>query len=159
MAQVITELKVLFTRDLNRLKNEITRYHNDEALWSVQKGINNSGGNLCLHLIGNLKTFIGKELGNIQYVRDRQHEFEGKHVPREKLYLEIDETIEAVSQGLDNLITESLTQDFPILIWDQPTGMIYTLIHLHCHLNYHLGQINYHRRLLDQHEGTITQNV
>ena len=159
MTQVITELKALFTRDLNRLKNEITQYHSDAALWSIQEDISNSGGNLCLHLIGNLKTFIGKELGNVNYVRDRKNEFEGKHVPREKIYREIDETIEAVNQGLDHVTAERLTGEFPILIWDKPTSMLYTLIHLHCHLNYHLGQINYHRRLLDQSEDIISQNV
>ena len=115
MTQVITELKALFTRDLNRLKNEITQYHSDAALWSIQEAISNSGGNLCLHLIGNLKTFIGKELGNVNYVRDRKNEFEGKHVPREKIYCEIDETIEAVNQGLDHVTAERLTEELSLI--------------------------------------------
>ena len=149
---LISDLKVLFTRDLNRLKTEIELYRDEDAMWSVQESISNSGGNLCLHLIGNLKTYIGMVLGNINYERDRIHEFEGKDVPRDLLYREIDETIKAVIQGLDQVTDERLTEDFPILIWDKPTGMVYTLIHLHGHLNYHLGQINYHRRLLDQLE-------
>ena len=152
MSQLIEDLKVLFTRDLNRLKNEIVQYHSDDALWSTQKSINNSGGNLCLHLIGNLKAFIGNGLGENGYVSDRLNEFGAKHVSRQQLELEIDETIRAVHIGLNSVTEDKLTENFPIVIWDKPTGMSYTLIHLHCHLNYHLGQINYHRRLIDHNE-------
>ena len=48
-----TTLIELFERDLNRLKNEISTYKNEDRLWIIEKSINNSGGNLCLHLLGN----------------------------------------------------------------------------------------------------------
>ena len=70
-------------------------------------------------------------------------------VDRNILYREIEETIEIVERAL-TLITEAqLGGDFPMLIWEEKTGMTFTLIHLHGHLNYHLGQINYHRRILE----------
>ncbi len=157
---VIQELKSLFERDLNRLKNEVSKYTKEDMFWISEHGsINNSGGNLCLHLIGNLKTYIGQELGGIAYKRDRNHEFDAKHVSRREIYREIDETIQAVNQGLDSISEDQLLGDFPVLIWDNPTGMVYTLIHLHCHLNYHLGQINYHRRLVDIYNGSTNQNL
>ena len=139
----------LFTRDLEKLKKEISLYSNQESFWLTDCEITNSGGNLCLHLIGNLKTYIGHGLGKLEYERDREFEFGGKDVSKEQLIIAIDETIHFVNTGLSSLSETDLEKDFPIVIWENKTSMIFTLMHLHSHLNYHLGQINYHRRMLD----------
>jgi Protein of unknown function (DUF1572) len=142
-------LKTIFARDLKRLQTEIELYKNETAIWKVDKLVANSAGNLCLHLIGNLNTFIGAGLARTNYVRQRELEFSLKDIPRAELLQRIEATMQVVETGLNNLTAEQLQQDFPIQIWDKPAGMEYTLIHLTTHLNYHLGQINYHRRLLD----------
>jgi hypothetical protein len=146
---MIDALKELFNRDLNRLKQEIELYKNDKTLWRTEKSIKNSGGNLCMHIIGNLKTFIGNGLAGTNYVRQRELEFSAKDVDRNEMLKQIDETIAVVNQGLNQLTEAQLKGNFPIVIWEEATGMIFTLIHLHAHLNYHLGQINYHRRMLE----------
>ncbi len=142
-------LKDLFIRDLRRLKVEIESYQDDANLWKIENSIKNSGGNLCLHLIGNLKTYIGNGLAAGNYIRQRDFEFAGKNVERSRLYQEIDETIEAVDRGFSKLNPDALPEYFPMQIWEKETGMEFTLLHLYGHLNYHLGQINYHRRILD----------
>ncbi|WP_225901984.1 DUF1572 family protein [Zobellia barbeyronii] len=139
----------LFTRDLNTLKNEIALYSDDTTLWKVENSIKNSGGNLCLHIIGNLKTFIGNALALDDYIRRRDFEFSGKNVDRTILYKEIDETISIVTKGISMLSDDQLNGNYPALIWKNETKTDFTLIHLHSHLTYHLGQINYHRRLLE----------
>ncbi len=146
---MIDTLKWLFKRDLEKLKTELQQYQSEEHLWLVEKSIANSAGNLCLHLIGNLNAFIGAGLAKTSYVRQRDLEFTSTHIPRTTLLQQIDDTIIVVEKGLNNLTKEQLSGNFPIVIWDQPTGMEHTLILLATHLNYHLGQINYHRRLLD----------
>lgn len=146
---IIEALKQLYIRDLKKLKLEIELYKDDSILWVIENSIKNSGGNLCLHLIGNLKTFIGSALLQNGYVRNREFEFAGKFVNREELCAQIDETIQIVNDGLSKITDEQLNDNFPIIIWEKETGMAYTLLHLHSHLNYHLGQINYHRRILD----------
>ncbi|WP_431162802.1 DUF1572 family protein [Flagellimonas beolgyonensis] len=142
-------LQSLFKRDLEKLKTEIEQYSTEANLWRTDKSITNSAGNLCLHLIGNLKAFIGAGMAKTDYIRDREFEFAGKDVPKSTLLQQIDETMVVVEKGLDTLTDETLSGDFPIQIWGKPTGMEFTVIHLLSHLNYHLGQINYHRRLLD----------
>lgn len=146
---ILDNLMTLYRRDLNRVKQEILLYKNTATLWKTDKSITNSGGNLCLHLIGNLKAFIGDALAQTGYSRDRDFEFSGKDVAREKLIKELDETIEIVHQALKNLDPQQLEEDFPIKIWQEKTGMLFTLLHLHSHLNYHLGQLSYHRRFFD----------
>lgn len=142
-------LKTLFSRDLKRLKTEIESYSNEAALWKVEKTITNTAGNLCLHLMGNLNAYIGAGLAKTNYVRQRDLEFSLKNIPRAELLQQVEATMRVVETALDSLTAEALQQDFPILIWDKPTPTDFTLMHLATHLNYHLGQINYHRRLLD----------
>ena len=146
---MIETIKSLFARDLKKLKTEIELYQDETKLWYTEKNIANTAGNLCLHLIGNLNTYIGAGLGKTGYVRHRDLEFLQKDIPRVILLKKFYQTIAAVDAGLDNITEEQLPNDFPVLIWEQPSSIEYTLVHLTTHLAYHLGQINYHRRLLD----------
>ena len=145
---MIADLKSLYTRDLTRLKTEIASYRDENCLWLIEKEIANSAGNLCLHLIGNLNAYIGAGLAKTGYVRQRDLEFSQKNIPQTELVKMIEGTIQVVETGLNSLSENDMKADFPLLIWDKPTEMRYTLVHLLTHLNYHLGQINYHRRLL-----------
>ena len=82
---LIQTLKTLFRRDLEKLSHEINLYKDETVLWHIEKGIANSAGNLCMHLIGNLNTYIGAELGQTGYVRHRELEFSLKNIPRTEL--------------------------------------------------------------------------
>lgn len=143
-------LKTLFDRDLQRLCQEIEAYQDEHALWRTAPGINNSAGNLCLHLLGNLNTHIGAVLGHSGYIRHRDLEFSAKDVPRAELLAGIDATRRVVAATLTAVFEEQLAADYPLLVFDAPTSLAYLLVHLTTHLTYHLGQINYHRRLLDK---------
>lgn len=138
----------LFTRDLYKLKIEIESYSNERNLWLVEKGITNSAGNLCLHLVGNLNAFIGAQLGNTNYIRQRDLEFSNKDVPRSELLKMVDDTIAVVENTLGKLKEQDLEKEYPLLVFKEKTSTEYFLMHLVTHLTYHLGQINYHRRLL-----------
>ncbi|WP_185117063.1 DinB family protein [Chryseobacterium phocaeense] len=147
---MITEsLKSLYSRDLNTLKKEIEAYQNEENLWKTDKNIANSAGNLCLHLVGNLNHFIGAQLGNTGYVRHRDLEFSLKDVPRAELIEKIESTIVMIDTVLSQLSEDDLKKEYPLVVFEAKMTTDYFLIHLVAHLDYHLGQINYHRRLLD----------
>lgn len=145
---IVEILRQLYRRDLHKLKIEVSQYHSDEQFWSIRGGISNSAGNLSLHLIGNLKHFIGAELGGADYVRDRDEEFTASYVSKNEVLAAIDETSEVVDTTLAKLTAEQIAADYPIEVFGHPMTTEYFLIHLATHLNYHLGQINYHRRLL-----------
>nr|WP_315165988.1 DUF1572 family protein [uncultured Flavobacterium sp.] len=147
---MLTEsLKTLFNRDLNQLKIEIESYQNESNIWTIQKGIANSAGNLCLHLVGNLNTYIGAEFGKTGYIRNRPLEFSLKDIPRAELLSKIQETIVVVDNALNTITEEELKKEYPLLVFENKTSTEFMLIHLTTHLAYHLGQINYHRRLLE----------
>ncbi|MBK8923538.1 MAG: DUF1572 family protein [Saprospirales bacterium] len=141
-------LATIFERDLRQLAVEITLYKNEGDLWIVKPGISNSAGNLCLHLIGNLNHFIGAALGHTAYIRDRDREFTGIGVPRSQLLAQIEATIGVVTKALHEMPTQQLEQDFPLEKRGEIVKTDFMLLHLLGHLSYHLGQINYHRRLI-----------
>lgn len=145
----ISILKSLFKRDLQKLKREIEAYHHEHHLWITDKGIRNSGGNLCLHIIGNLNTFIGRELGKTGYERQRELEFSQRDVPKAELLTQVEDTITMIEDTLERLSEEELTKEYPLPVFKKPMTTGYFLTHLATHLTYHLGQVNYHRRLLD----------
>jgi len=142
-------LKTLFHRELGKLKQEIELYKEENKLWIIDKAIANSGGNLCLHLIGNLNTYIGKELGGTGYIRNRDLEFSQKNIPRAELLKTIDDTILVVEKVLGTITDQQLEEEYPIVVFAEKMTTDFFLVHLIAHLSYHLGQINYHRRLLD----------
>lgn len=146
---LIETLKLLFTRDLEKLRTEIELYRQEENIWKIEGSIANSAGNLCLHLVGNLNTYIGKEIGKTGYVRNRELEFSLKNVSRTELLHKINDTIHVVNSALDNLNETDLASEYPVLVFENKTSIEYLLVHLATHLTYHLGQVNYHRRLID----------
>lgn len=145
----IQVLRALFSRDLNRLKKEIEAYQKEDNIWVIDHEILNCGGNLCLHLVGNLNTFIGAELGKTGYIRQRDLEFSLKNVPREELITQIENTLQIIDQTLENIKPNELEKEYPIKVLPEKTSTGFFLTYLATHLAYHLGQINYHRRLLD----------
>ncbi|WP_299443710.1 DUF1572 family protein [uncultured Aquimarina sp.] len=146
---IIEILKTIFDRDLTKLRVEIASYSKEENLWIETDDISNSAGNLCLHLVGNLNTYIGAEFGNTGYIRQRDQEFSLKNVPRTELISMVNETMKIVKDSLDMITKEDLQKEYPRILMDANPSTERFLVHLTTHLTYHLGQINYHRRILD----------
>jgi hypothetical protein len=141
-------LMEMLENDLNKLKNEINLYQDEKDLWIVRGEIANSTGNLCLHLLGNLNHTIGHIIGNTGYQRNRDLEFSEKNVPRAELNNRIDATIEVIKQSLPKLNDNELNENYPAKIGGKLREKGFALIYFSNHFNYHLGQINYHRRLI-----------
>src|SRR5438128_484291 len=131
---IIETLQSLFTRYLNRLRAEIELYKKEGNIWKTEGSIANSAGNLCLHLVGNLNTYIGKEIGKTAYVRNRELEFSLKNIPRAELLNKINDTISVVTTALDNLNEGELAIEYSVLVFEEKTSTEYLLVHLATHL-------------------------
>jgi hypothetical protein len=136
------------TRELKALKREIEAFPDDQSLWTIPPGVTNSAGTLALHLAGNLRYYVGTKLGGSDYERDRPAEFSRRDVSRSELAQEVEEAIEAVERTLPGLTAETLEADFPEAVGGQILRTDLFLVHLEAHLAYHLGQLDYHRRLV-----------
>lgn len=141
-------LSALFARDLTKVKEEIISYSSEDALWVTADGINNSAGNLSLHISGNLQHFFGATLGDTGYERDRDFEFSGK-VSRQELLDDLEAAEKSVTNTLAKMSDTDLDNDYPLQFYGETIKTGWFFLHLYSHMTYHLGQINYHRRLLD----------
>lgn len=139
----------LFSRDLDKMIAEVKSYKEEENLWRIQGDVKNSSGNLCLHIIGNLQYFIGAIIGETGYIRDREAEFNTADISRENLLSSLIEAKEIVIGSLQKLDQNKLQEFYPIDVFGEKMTYEYFIIHLIAHLNYHLGQINYLRRLTE----------
>lgn len=142
----------LFRKGLDKTKEELLAYADEETLWVISGEIKNSAGNLAQHLVGNLKLFVGKIMGDIDYTRERDREFNERQFTRAQLLTLLEETATTIERSLTGKDAAFLDQPFPqevvAIKEDQTNGFMLT--YLYAHLNYHLGQINYHRRLLEK---------
>ena len=148
---MLTETLIsLFERDLNRVVKELQFFKDEIDIWRIEKEIANSAGNLVLHLIGNLNTYIGNEIGKTGYVRNRELEFALKDIPRDELIAQLVNTSDVIKNSLSLLTADDYEMEYPMLVLSEKTTTGFFMVHLLGHLNYHLGQINYHRRLIEK---------
>lgn len=139
----------VFERDLLKLAEELNLYSDEKRIWVTDKNISNSAGNLTLHLIGNLNHFIGATLGNTGYIRNRDDEFTLKNISRSKIVSDIEKLIPVIKNALAKLTDSDFSKNFPLEKHGKIVTTHFMLLHLVSHFSYHLGQINYHRRLLN----------
>jgi len=142
------ELATLFRRDLAKLIQHIEGFPNDESLWKVLPGVSNPAGNLALHVQGNLREYVGRQLGQISYVRNRELEFNARGLSRREVCAQLTELMHSIPLVIENLSEEHLDKEYPEVVLKTATSTREFLIHLYGHLNWHLGQVNYLRRIL-----------
>jgi hypothetical protein len=141
------EMAALYRRDLARLVQELEATPAEE-LWKTLPGATNSIGNLALHLEGNLREFIGRQVGKVSYRRERPAEFSSRDVPKEELIRRLGELRDLIPGILSGLPSPEWEATFPEKVYGTPLSNQQFVIALYGHLNYHKGQIDYLRRIL-----------
>jgi len=155
MVNVSADIAALFERDLRRLSQEIAAFPDDELPWATLPGVSNSAGNLVLHLEGNLREYIGRQLGGIAYTRDRPAEFSRRGLSRVELKARVDSLRQIIPPVIFKMNEMSLEAPFPEVVHGRTLSARQYLLHLYGHFHYHLGQIDYLRRVLTE-GGAIT---
>ena len=141
-------IHAVLRRELAALRRSVEAYPDDASLWAEPAGLPNSGGTLVLHLAGNLQHYVGAVLGASGYRRDRDAEFARRGVPRTELLAEIAAAESAVDRGMGAVSEAALAAPYPEPIGGRSLAMGDFLVHLSSHLAYHLGQLDYHRRVV-----------
>ena len=143
-----SDLASLFARDLAKLVEQIRAFPSDEAFWETPPGITNSAGTLAVHLDGNLREYIGRQLGGVSYTRDRPAEFSARGVSRDESIARISELCGVIPSIVEGLSEAQLDAIYPDVVFDAPMQTRWFLLHLYGHLNWHRGQMDYVRRIV-----------
>ena len=154
MSDLAGDFARILGRDLHKVAQQLESYATDADVWRVEGDTRNSAGTLTLHIVGNLEYFIGGVLGNSGYVRDRDAEFGDRDVPRDELIRRVNACRERVVSTLEGLSDAALHLPYPgkLPAHLEGAGTHLFVLHLSVHLNWHLGQMDYHRRMLPAHE-------
>ena len=142
---IAKDLAALFRRDLSRLMQQIEAFPDDETLWQTLPGVSNSAGNLALHLEGNLREYIGRQLGHVPYSRERPLEFSSKGIHKEEISIRLAELRRVIPPIIEGLSPQQMEMEYPEVVLDTAMSTQQFLMHLYGHLNWHLGQIYYLR--------------
>ena len=145
---ITNELAALFRRDLAKFAKQIESFPTDELLWQTLPGVINPAGNLALHIEGNLSEFVGRQLGGLPYQRNRDLEFSSKEGTRADLSARLAKLSDSIPAVIAGLNADELEKEYPQVVLDRPMSAGEFLIHLYGHLNWHLGQVDYLRRML-----------
>lgn len=145
---LISVVQAMLLRELAAVQRSVEAYPDDASLWAHPDGVPNAGGTLVLHLAGNLQHYVGAVLGGSGYRRDRPAEFARRNVSRAELLTEIGSAVDAVERTFPTIREESLVKPYPETIGGTVLVTGAFLVHLATHLAYHLGQLDYHRRLV-----------
>lgn len=148
-------IAMVMTRELKALRREVESYPSDAKLWESAEGITNAGGNLVLHLAGNIQYYVGAVLGGTGYKRYRDAEFGSRDLPKAELLREIDGALAAVQTGMSKVSDADLKKPFPEAVGGVTPTTGAFLAHLAVHLGYHLGQVDYHRRIISREGKTV----
>lgn len=140
----------VYRKNLEQCIREIDAFNDESLLWQTVPGVTNTAGNLALHLAGNLLYFIGAELGGSGYVRDRDAEFATKGLPKAHVIQQLKNALTSVEKAITGLSPEDLDKTYPLDRFGEGETTGYVLMYLLSHFNYHLGQINYLRRILSK---------
>ena len=142
----IEHIHHIMRRELEGMKDELLAYQEESDIWREVPGLPNTAGTIALHVAGNLQHFVGAQLGDSGYVRDRAAEFARRGVPTAEIVEELDTALAALDSTFAGLEEDAMERPFPEEVAGvQPTSAEF-LVHLVAHLAYHLGQIDYHRR-------------
>lgn len=140
---LIEELE-LFHREVTDCVTQLP----ERELWEKPIEPGNSVGHLVLHLTGNLNHFVGIQLGQTGYVRDRDREFNEENVPTKAEALKrLEEAVATFRRVVTDLTSEQMVADHP----ESRLGSVTQgLTHLVAHFALHRGQMTYLVRLLEK---------
>jgi uncharacterized damage-inducible protein DinB len=143
---------------LGTLRNRITKVFpeeirscldvlTDEQIWYRPNEESNSVGNLVLHLTGSLNHYLNRNLGGMEFQRNRDGEFaERTQMPRAELRSRFDEMVRRADQTLSPMTTARLSDPSP-----EPRMhrvVIEDLINIAVHMSTHTGQIIWITKML-----------
>ena len=112
----------------------------DEQIWWRPNEQSNSIGNILLHLTGSLNHFLNRNVGGIDYTRDRAAEFaERRTIPKAELLALFEDMVARAERTFDALTPERLGDPSP-----EPkmhSIVLEDLLNVLAHLANHTGQI------------------
>jgi uncharacterized damage-inducible protein DinB len=147
LTTALTALKARVTKVMPAEVRDCVELLDDQQIWWRPNEQSNSVGNIILHVSGSLNYYLNRNIGGIDYDRDRAAEFaERRAIPKAELLAIFDDMVAKAEQTFDALTLERLGDPSP-----EPkmhASVMEDLINVAVHLSNHAGQIVWITKML-----------
>lgn len=150
MEEVTTTIRSGFIKHFQEMLGKVHQWAeplSEEQFWTNPYGYGNSYGHLVLHLTGNLNYYIGAQIAQTGYIRERDREFTDPQPPTKAEALQrLDDAVRMVIRTLEEQTTEDWSKPYSA-VGAADIGNRFNIV-LRCasHLFHHLGQMIYLQR-------------
>ena len=115
----------------------------DTQFWQKPFPFGNSFGHLVLHLTGNLNYYIGAQIANTGYVRDRPREFTGAAPPsKEEALRRFDTAVDMVIQTIRAQSADDWQREYSG-VGTNASNRLDMIMQCAAHMQHHIGQMIY----------------
>ena len=115
----------------------------DEQFWKKPFPFGNSFGHLILHLTGNLNYYIGAQIAQTGYVRDRPREFNDPNPPsKDEALRRFDDAVAMVQQTIRAQSAADWSKEYSGVGTNAPNRLD-MILQCAAHMQHHIGQMIY----------------
>jgi len=123
--------------------HELAEALSEDQFWQKPFPFGNSFGHLVLHLTGNLSYYIGAQIADTGYVRDRPREFADATPPSKAEALKrFDDAVAVAARTIRNQKPEDWSTEYSAVGTNAPTRLAILLV-CDSHMQHHIGQMIY----------------
>ncbi|HEX8143137.1 MAG TPA: DinB family protein [Pyrinomonadaceae bacterium] len=132
-------------RDFARKVHALSENLSEEQFWRKPYAYGNSFGHLTLHITGNLNYYIGTEIADTGYVREREREFTEQSRPsKEEVLRHLDEAVNLVVATLERQTAENWSEEYDATnAADFVKDRFSIFLRCATHFHHHVGQMIY----------------
>ena len=139
---IAASLAVRFTK-LGSVVRELAAPLSEAQFWAKPFAFGNSFGHLVLHLTGNLNYYIGAQIAETGYVRDRPREFsEASRPSKAEVLKKFDDAVERVVRTIRSQSADEWSAAYSGTGAEAKTRFEMVL-QCATHLHHHIGQMMY----------------
>ncbi len=122
---------------------ELAAPQSNAQFWQKPFPFGNSFGHLVLHLTGNLNYYIGAQIAQTAYIRDRAREFNDPNPPpKEEALQRFDAAVDMVLKTIREQSTEGWAAEYSGVGTDAGNRLAMVL-QCAAHMQHHIGQMIY----------------
>ena len=122
---------------------ELAALLSNTQFWKKPFPYGNSFGHLVLHLTGNLNYYIGTQIANSGYIRDRPREFNDPNPPlKEEALQRLHETIAMVIATIGKQSPQDWSADYNA-VGTNCGNRLDMMVQCAAHMQHHIGQMIY----------------
>ena len=131
-----------FTANLDRIR-ELAQGLNNERFWTKPFPFGNSFGHLVLHLTGNLNYYVGTQIAQTGYVRDRPREFSDSMPPeKEEVLRQLEAAVAMVLETIRRQSPDDWSGAYSGVGTSAPNRLA-MVVQCAAHMQHHIGQMIY----------------